>query len=268
MEYKDIISGLIEVVKKAQEEVLRIYDAADMSVEYKADESPLTEADKSSNFIITEGLKSLLQEVPVISEENAEVPYGQRKMWRRFWLVDPLDGTKEFIKRNGEFTINVALIEDGAPLFGVVAVPAKGMIYYGGKSIGVFSVGAEGNDKPSKLERAGRKNMKITAACSRSHLSEKTKIIVSKLDANMVSAGSALKFVLVAEGKADFYPRFGTTWEWDTAAGHAIAEAAGKSVTGLDGKTLLYNKETLKHEGFLVCAPEIKDKLLAEIARL
>ncbi len=260
---KKMIEELIGLIRKAGEEVLEVYDAGkNIGLEYKDDNSPLTEADRRSNNTITEGLKNLTPDIPVISEENRSIPYEERKNWGKFWLVDPLDGTKEFIKRNGEFTLNIALIEEGEPVFGMVSIPAKGMIYYGSKGEGAFSLSltSEKTEKISNKDavRAG----KLKAVASRSHLSEKANLLVEALGADMVNAGSSLKFILVAKGEADFYPRFGPTHEWDTAAGHAIAEAAGAVVCGLDGKPLEYNKEIFKHDGFLVCTPSIKDKVI------
>ena len=266
---KKIIEELIGLVRKAGEEVLEVYNAEEnIGLEYKDDDSPLTEADRRSNSIITEGLKSLTPGIPVISEENRSIPYQERKNWDKFWLVDPLDGTKEFIKRNGEFTLNIALIEKGVPVFGIVSIPVKGMIYYGSKGEGAFSLSLTSG----KTEKIFNKDVVQPdgpkAVASRSHLSEKTKILVEALGANMVNAGSSLKLILVAKGEADFYPCFGPTHEWDTAAGHAIAEAAGAIVCGLDGNPLRYNKEIFKHDGFLVCTPSIKEKVIKQISNL
>jgi 3'(2'), 5'-bisphosphate nucleotidase len=259
-----MLQQIIDVVRRADKEILVIYDKADVGVEYKGDDSPLTLADRVSNDIINTGLKEIAPDIPIISEENKEVPYETRKDWKRFWLVDPLDGTKEFIKKNGEFTVNIALIENGLPVLGVVSIPAQGKIYYGIKGEGAFRIDEEGKS-PVRVEakrRPGRSDG-AAAAVSRSHLSEKDTALIEALGAETVKAGSALKFTLVAESKADLYPRFGPTWEWDTGAGHAVAEAAGAVVCGLDGKPLGYNKEVLKHpEGFLCCSDEIKDKAL------
>ena len=262
----DLIPKLIDIAGKAGDEILRVYAKAEHGVEYKEDKSPLTEADKASHLVITEGLRALTPDIPVISEESVEVPYSERKSWRSFWLVDPLDGTKEFIKRNGEFTVNIALVKGRMPVFGMILIPVRGRLYYGGDGVGAFRMDfAKGT---AERIRSGSPARKPIAAVSRSHLSEKTKKIVEGLDAETVTAGSALKFTLIAEGEADFYPRIGPTWEWDTAAGHAIAEAAGACVSRPDGQELIYNKVSLKHDGFVVCAPGFKDRVIAQIAKI
>ncbi|MEA3489716.1 MAG: 3'(2'),5'-bisphosphate nucleotidase CysQ [Candidatus Omnitrophota bacterium] len=261
-----MIHELTDLIRKADEAVLKVYDAADFGVEYKEDDSPLTEADRVSNSIIIEGLRGIAPDIPVISEENAEVPYGERKKWKRFWLVDPLDGTKEFIKRNGEFTINIALIEEGDPVLGMISVPVQRKICYGSSGKGAFCVCDPGEKARSISVSTADRNP--VAVVSRSHLSEKTAKLIRILDAETIGAGSALKFTLVAGGEADIYPRLGPTWEWDTGAGHAIAEAAGAVVCGLGGQSLVYNKEKLKHDGFLVCVPALKDRVLAEIRKV
>ncbi len=264
---KDMIPDLIKIVRRAGEAILEVYNAADFSVEYKPDESPLTEADMRSNRIILEGLGKITPDIPIISEESKDVPYEQRSSWDKFWLVDPLDGTKEFINRNGEFTVNIALVEDITPVLGVILVPVKGDIFIGEKDKGSYRLPVSGEDKVRIEARKGLPE-KLTAVASRSHLSDKARIFLENMYSDMINAGSALKFTLVAGGEADLYPRFGPTWEWDTAAGHAIAEAAGAVVCDLRGNSLSYNKKVLKHEGFLVCAPGVKDKALEEISNI
>jgi 3'(2'), 5'-bisphosphate nucleotidase len=264
----DLIPKLIDITREAAEEALKIYNTADFGIEHKEDKTPLTEADRRSNIVITEGLEKLHSDIPVISEENQSIPYKERKNWDRFWLVDPLDGTKEFIKRNGEFTINIALMEDGHPVLGVVSAPVKGIIYYGMKGEGAFGLPAGGGQQEKIHVPSAPDIERIKAVASRSHFSEKAKLLMEALDAEMINAGSSLKFVTVAKGEADFYPRFGPTHEWDTAAGHAIAEAAGAVVCGLDGQPLSYNKEDLRHNGFLVSNPRIKDRVVKEIAKV
>lgn len=261
-----MIPELVDIIRKAGKAILEIYDTSDIGVEYKEDNSPLTKADRASHSIILEELRAFRPEIPVISEESAEIPYEKRKEWNRFWLVDPLDGTKEFIKRNGEFTINIALLEEGAPILGMIMIPVRGAIYYGGRGTGAFRISSL-EAKAEQIKVCGGERRPV-AAVSRSHLSEKTSRILEDLGADAVNAGSALKFTLIAEGDADLYPRLGPTWEWDTAAGHAIAAAAGAVVCGLDGQPLRYNKEILKHEGFLVCSPALKDRALEEIAKV
>ena len=262
-----MLNEVIKLMRKADREILSIYDFVDAEVDYKKDNSPLTRADRVSNDILTEGLKVITPDILIISEETASASYQERKNWEKFWLVDPLDGTKEFIKKNGEFTVNVALIEKGVPVMGVVAIPAQNKIYYGVKGEGAFRIDGEELDSIRiEAKRSTDRGEKMIAAVSRSHLAEETTLLIDMLKAETVSSGSALKFALVAEGKADLYPRLGPTWEWDTGAGHAVAEAAGAIVCDLDGEPLRYNKEILKHSGFLVCLPEIKDKLIKAIS--
>jgi 3'(2'), 5'-bisphosphate nucleotidase len=264
-----MIDKLISIVRKADKEILGVYDTADAEIEYKADDSPLTEADRRSNKTITDGLREYFPDIPVISEENKAPGFEERREWKRSFLVDPLDGTKEFIKRNGEFTVNIALIENGVAVAGVMSIPVKGLIYHGVKGQGAFRVEGEGGPpEPIECDSATPGTNRLVAAVSRSHLSEKTEGMIKALGADTVSAGSALKFVMVVEGKADLYPRLGPTCEWDTAAGEAIAGAAGAVVCGLDGWPLGYNKESLRHEGFLVCRPGLKDRILTEVHKV
>lgn len=238
---------------RAGEEIMKVY-SREFSVEYKEDSSPLTEADTASHRVIAEGLAALFPQIPVISEEGEEIPWDERKPFKSFWLVDPLDGTKEFIKRNGEFTVNIALIEGSSPVLGVIYVPAKGVLYYGEKGKGAFKQVRGGI--PVKLGRyLLEPGSPVRAVVSRSHSSAGVEEFLKAYDvSSTVEAGSSLKFCLVAEDTADLYPRFNPTWEWDTAAGHAIAEAAGCLVAMPDGSPLTYNKESLKNPGFVVSA--------------
>jgi len=264
-----MIERLINIVRKADAAILEVYNSAETDIEYKSDSSPLTEADRRSNKTITDGLREYFPDIPVMSEENEAVNAAEREAWDRFFLVDPLDGTKEFIKRNGEFTVNIALIENGIPVIGVISIPVRGQIYYGIKGKGAFLIPERSaSPEPIICPPVPAGAYRLVAAVSRSHLSEKTEEVVKGLDADTVSAGSSLKFMMVAEGKADLYPRMGPTWEWDTAAGDAIARSAGALFCDLAGRPLEYNKESLKHDGFLVCRPEIKDKILSEISKV
>lgn len=259
-------SEVIDIAKRASEEILKIYKEVDLGVEYKEDNSPLTKADKASNLIITEKLSTLTPGIPIVSEESENIPFEERKAWDKFWLVDPLDGTKEFIKKNGEFTVNIALIENSSPSLGVVAVPAEGLIYHGSKGEGAFKLDVK-KEKEEKIEPFKGKRQPIVAV-SRSHLSEKTQKMLENMKAEVISAGSALKFSLVAEGKADLYARLGPTWEWDAGAGHALVEASGAIVCNLEGNPLCYNKENLKNDGFFVCSPLLKENALSEIRKV
>ncbi|MCA1762003.1 MAG: 3'(2'),5'-bisphosphate nucleotidase CysQ, partial [Flavobacteriales bacterium] len=221
-------------------EIIDVYGSA-FDVELKDDKTPLTEADKRAHNTIAKGLASTA--IPILSEEGKEISYEERKGWFRFWMVDPLDGTKEFVKRNGEFTVNIALIENGTPVMGVIYVPVTRTLYFGNTELGSFKL-PEFNGGVGDLNEwisQGRKlpidegTRTYTVVGSRSHLSDETKAFVNKITAErgevtMVSMGSSLKICLVAEGAADIYPRFAPTMEWDTAAGHAILKGAGKEL--------------------------------------
>jgi 3'(2'), 5'-bisphosphate nucleotidase len=256
------ILQIIAIAKKAGEAIMEIY-AGSIEVEHKEDNSPLTLADKAANTIIVGQLKQLYADIPIISEENKLLPYAERKHWHRCWLVDPLDGTKEFIKRNGEFTVNIALIEDGHPVLGVVHVPAKNITYYGEKGKGSYKIADFG--QPVQLTLADYKigeTLKIVG--SRSHNTPEMDALVQGLrdtygTVEFVPAGSSLKFCLVAEGVAHEYPRLGPTMEWDTCAGQVVAEEAGAVVVEADNMTpLLYNKENLLNPYFLVTNPQVR----------
>jgi 3'(2'), 5'-bisphosphate nucleotidase len=259
MKYENIdVDFLVSLAQKAGDAIMEVY-ARDFSVEMKDDRSPLTEADKKSNAVILAGLNERYPSIPFISEETKLTPYSERKDWAIFWLIDPLDGTKEFIKKNGEFTVNIALIKNGIPVLGVVYVPAQGKTYYGVEGHGAFKL----EDRQAQPERIHpspyyAKKDKVNVVGSRSHMDERTMAFVDHLKAegkevDFISSGSSLKFCLVAEGKADVYPRFAPTMEWDTGAAHAVVRYAGKNV--LDNTTrqpLRYNKENLLNPYFIV----------------
>ena len=245
--------------------ILRIYNDpdADFNVERKADNSPLTIADKASHNVIKDRLK--YTELPILSEEGKDISFETRKSWKTFWLVDPLDGTKEFIKRNDEFTVNIALIKNGVPELGVIYVPVTGTLYFGEPYLGAWKIEnlhsadefhveeSEGKRLPLKYHH---KTYRLVG--SRSHLTDETKDYIEKLkkkhpDIEIVSKGSSLKICMVAEGAADEYPRFGPTMEWDTAAGHAIVNATGKKLWRADlSGELTYNKVNLLNPYFIV----------------
>lgn len=227
----------------------------------KADASPISEADLISNREIEHKLTPT--RIPILSEESSQIPYAIRKHWNVFWLVDPLDGTKEFIKRNGEFTVNIALIRELKPILGVIYVPVTNELYYGEKKNGSFRTKLKEDENiDSAIKNAERlpaeKSDNFTLVVSRSHMNDETEAFVNskkteKGTIKTLSRGSSLKICMVAEGKADCYPRFGPTMEWDTAAGHAIAKFAGRSVNSAEtGRELIYNKENLKNPGFIV----------------
>jgi 3'(2'), 5'-bisphosphate nucleotidase len=241
--------ALLPIVARAGAAIMQVYDG-NFTVQRKLDDSPLTLADLESQHVILEGLKQLTPDVPVLSEESAEIPWKVRRSWRELWVVDPLDGTREFIKRNGEFTINIALIVDHEPLLGVVSAPAQGLLYWGAAGVGAFSCHAGGVQTPIHVSPPASP---IRVVGSRSHASAQTTEYLARVGPHVTSGvGSSLKFCLVAEGKAELYPRFGATSEWDTAAGQALLEAAGGHVTRLDGHRLRYNcRETLINGDFL-----------------
>ncbi len=260
-----LINTAIQAAIKAGKEILSIYNdpQSDFSIERKADNSPLTIADKASHRIINELL--MATSLPVLSEEGKEIPYAERKKWESFWLVDPLDGTKEFIKRNDEFTVNIALITNGKPEMGVIYVPVTGALYVGITGTGAWKLeNATDNSVFDTLQQSGEKltgnvpHDKYTVIGSRSHRNEETNQYIDKLrekhpQLEIISRGSSLKICQVAEGLADEYPRFGPTMEWDTAAGHAIANAAGKHLWLTDySQELNYNKENLLNPFFIV----------------
>lgn len=255
----------ITAALKAGEKILEIYHdpSANFQIEKKSDDSPLTVADRKSNEVIMEQLKT--SPYPVVSEENKTVPYEERKSWTTLWIVDPLDGTKEFIKRNGEFTVNIALVYHGTPVLGVIYVPVKKELYYGTRKGGAYKVAdiafAPGMDfdnlqKISLPQKQQRDSFVVVA--SRSHMSPETENYIDRLKnlhskVELTSVGSSIKICLVAEGRADVYPRFAPTMEWDTAAGHAIVKAAGKEMYHEDEHTpLTYNKENLLNPWFIV----------------
>jgi len=251
------VRDIVTIAKEAGKAIMQIYKQ-DFEVEYKQDNSPLTQADKKANNIIEEGLKQLAVSLPVLSEEGKDIPYEDRKQWEYFWLVDPLDGTKEFVKKNGEFTVNIALIQKDTPVLGVVYAPALDICYWAKQGEGAFK---QGQRLP--LKTAKQRNIyKIVA--SRSHMSNDTQVFIDAISTNkekeLISIGSSLKICLVAEGEADVYPRLGPTMEWDTAAAHAIVNESGGNiiVNRVDStSTVQYNSnEHLLNPYFLVY-PEI-----------
>ena len=245
------IQDVVAIAKEAGDAIMQIY-SQDFEVEYKQDKSPLTIADKKANDIIENSLNQLTVNLPILSEEGKDIPYEQRKHWEYFWLVDPLDGTKEFVKKNGEFTINIALIYKDTPVLGVVYAPALDVCYWARQGDGAFK---DGKRLPLKTENQ-RETFKIIA--SRSHMSDETQKFINKIDTDkekeLVSIGSSLKICLVAEGEADIYPRLGPTMEWDTGAAHAIVSESGKRIKKYKNNKFmlhLYNKKNLLNEWFV-----------------
>jgi 3'(2'), 5'-bisphosphate nucleotidase len=252
------IERIVEIARQAGGAILEVY-ATDFSVETKGDDSPLTKADMASHKIIVSALEALTPEIPVLSEESAEIPYETRKSWNRYWLIDPLDGTKEFIKRNGEFTVNIALIDGDRPVLGVVHVPVSGVSYFGADGDGAFR--QEPGEPPQAIQVQSRHRRPVQVAGSRSHAGEALQKYLEKLgEHEIVSMGSSLKLCLVAEGKADLYPRLGLTSEWDTAAAQAVVEAAGGRVSDTAMQPLRYNtKESLLNPHFFVFGDKDQD---------
>jgi 3'(2'), 5'-bisphosphate nucleotidase len=248
-----LIVPLKDIARRAGEAILDVYhNASSFEVEKKEDTSPLTIADKKSNAIICEGLESLVATYPIVSEENKAIPFEIRKDFNRFWLVDPLDGTKEFIKRNGEFTVNIALVEKNRPVLGVVYAPVLDEMYWAVKGEGAY---LEKEGQTSKLKAAFFQltDAGLKVVCSRSHLNPATQEYVKKLnDPNLVPKGSSLKFLILAKGDAHAYPRLGPTMEWDTGAAQIVLEEAGGVVlNNEDMQPLTYNKESLLNPYFL-----------------
>jgi 3'(2'), 5'-bisphosphate nucleotidase len=252
----------LEAAINAGSEIMKIYESDNFEIEVKEDASPLTKADKTAHQIITKYLSKT--GLPILSEEGKHIPFEDRNSWGKFWMVDPIDGTKEFIKRNGEFTINIALIYQQKPILGVVYAPALHELYYAQNTLGAFKINTTLNidlnnilSDSIKLPVSKTNNI-YTIVASRSHLSKETTDFIEQLkndydEIEMISRGSSLKFCLVAEGAADCYPRFAPTMEWDTAAGHAICKFAGFTILDLTTKAeLLYNKENLLNNFFLV----------------
>ena len=280
-----LLSLSIRAALAAGDDIMAIYDdpSADFGIERKADNSPLTRADKAAHARIMSFLEPT--GIPVLSEEGAHLPYSIRRTWKRLWIVDPLDGTKEFIKRNGEFTVNIALVEDGVPVMGVIYKPRPtrvergeaGALYYASKEAGAWRADIYNDEDIEYIMRtaqplpcfsrrsplppregSGVGLQRFVCVASRSHLSPETEAFINELrkehpDLELISSGSSLKICLVAEGKADIYPRHAPTMEWDTAAGDAIARAAGCQVVDAQtGHPLVYNKEDLHNPWFIV----------------
>ncbi len=250
--FENLLPKIVAIAIKAGDAIMEIYADPNSDVMSKADDSPLTQADLASDRVIAAGLADLSLGWPVLSEESAQIAYADRSGWQRFWLVDPLDGTKEFIKRNGEFTVNIALIANGEPVLGVVYAPVLNVCYFGARGMGSFiRRGAEEAHPISVKTHVPGEPVKVVA--SRSHSDERTDELLKKLgDYQCISMGSSLKFCLVAEGVAHLYPRLGPTMEWDTAAAHAVVRQAGGRVCDKNGHELIYNKADLHNPEFFV----------------
>jgi 3'(2'), 5'-bisphosphate nucleotidase len=258
---QELLSIAIKAAIDAGKEILEIYHTDDFGIQTKKDDSPLTKADLAANKVIIEYLEK--SKIPILSEEACDISYEERKDWKLFWLVDPLDGTKEFIKKNDEFTVNIALIKENTPIAGVVYAPVLETLYFAGENIGAFKIQTTHfSSWEENLAQAVSLPLDLpqnyTVVGSRSHMNEETTNYLEALrkkyqKIEIISKGSSLKLCMVAEGSAHEYPRFGPTMEWDTAAGHAIAKYAKAIVTQGDGKTdLIYNKENLLNPWFII----------------
>jgi len=257
---EDTLVQLVDISRRAGLAILEWYDG-DMGIIQKADDSPLTNADLASHKLINEDLTRLWPEIPVLSEESAVIPWETRQKWQQYWLVDPLDGTKEFINRNGEFTVNIALIRDHQPVMGVVHVPVTDISYYGALETGAWRQNGSMNAAVINVRRPTADPAVIVG--SRSHANPELASQLDKLGPHeLTSMGSSLKFCRVAEGLADFYPRLGPTSEWDTAAAQAVVEAAGGKVVKIDGSPLAYNcKDVYLNPHFFVFGDAARDWL-------
>jgi len=254
----DLLPAVLDAVAAAGTAILEVYSGAH-GVEYKSDDSPITRADRAAHEILAERLGRAAPSIPLLSEESdAGHDPAVRGAWREYWLVDPLDGTKEFIGRNGEFTVNVALVHDHRPVLGVVAAPALGITYWATAGRGAFRRRGEGAPEAVRVRRCAQPPVVVG---SRSHRGDSLDAVLARLGPHQLRPmGSALKFCLVAEGSADFYPRLGPTWEWDTAAAQAVLEQAGGAVATIDGRPLRYNeRDTLLNPHFIAYGDSDRD---------
>ncbi len=260
MELRSLVDPVVALAEDAGRAILEVY-STDFEVQEKADESPLTQADLASHRWIKAGLESLTPDIPIISEEGGLPDFAVRRGWRRCWIVDPLDGTKEFVNRNGEFTVNIALVEDNRPVLGVVHVPVHDTTYVGCEGIGAERRAGRGDPVAIRVAVTSRSPARIVG--SRSHRGASLDAFLANVgEHELVPMGSSLKFCVVAEGGADVYPRLGPTSEWDTAAAQAVVEQAGGSVVTLDGKPMKYNaKADILNPHFVVIGAADRDWL-------
>ena len=255
-----LIDPVIALAEKAGQAILQVY-SSDFEVQSKDDESPLTLADLASHHCIVAGLEKLTPGMPVISEESGLPDFEERSRWSRYWLIDPLDGTKEFVNRNGEFTVNIALIDNHRPVFGVVHVPVQNKTYIGCEGYGAERRDADGQAQSIRVATSSASPVRVVG--SRSHRGASLDAYLENLgESDMVPMGSSLKFCVIAEGGADLYPRLGPTSEWDTAAAQAVVEQAGGRVVTLDGKPMKYNtKSDMLNPFFFVIGAADRDWL-------
>ena len=254
IKYNHLIESLISISKQAGEAILKIYDLDDLGISHKEDNSPLTLADKASNEVICSQLKELTPDIPILSEEGRDISFDKRKNWDTFWLIDPLDGTKEFIKKNGEFSVNIALINHFKPILGIVYAPVLDTTWYGSASEGSFKIMENGKpEKINVLKCHGDETVKVVSSRSHSNNTKLDEFLTDYPKHELVFMGSSIKICLVADGSAHIYPRLGPTMEWDTAAAHAVVKFAGGNILDMtDRNELAYNKENLLNPAFLV----------------
>ena len=257
----ELLTRVAAIARRAGQEILEIYASGEHAATTKADASPLTAADLRAQRLILESLRELTPDVPVLSEEAVHTPFAQRSQWRRYWLVDPLDGTREFLSRNGQFTVNIALIEGHAPALGVVHVPVTDISYRGLPDVGAWRQRASAPSE--EIQVAARASAPVRVVGSRSHRGDSLDAFLARVGPHELQpVGSSLKFCMVAEGAADVYPRLGPTSEWDTAAAHAVVAGAGGSVSRLDGEPLRYNtRAELLNPFFVAYGPGDRDWL-------
>jgi len=259
MDPNQLLLEATALAREAGRAILEVY-ASSFSVQEKEDRSPLTEADLRSEKLILAGLKRIAPEIPVLSEESAQAPYSTRRNWSRLWVVDPLDGTKEFVQRNGEFTVNIALVDSQRPVLGIVHAPVLERTYYACEGVGAFRSDAQAAGKPIRVAKKRQAPLRVVG--SRSHRGSSLDAFLSRVGPHeLVEVGSSLKLCLVAEGQADVYPRLGPTSEWDTAAGQCVLEQAGGQVLKLDGEPLEYNRENTLNPNFIAFADADTDWL-------
>jgi len=251
LDLENLCYKIVHIARLAGEKILEVYNS-EYTIEHKKDNTPLTTADLAADKIICDALKELTPDIPILSEESIHISFETRKQWPRYWLIDPLDGTREFIKRNGEFTVNIALIENHHSILGVINAPIIDTDYYAWKGGKSYKKTPSTDAQIINVRSADKDNLVI--AGSRSHVSDKLRVYLAKLgDIELLSVGSSLKSCMVAEGSVDLYPRLGLTSEWDTAAAHCIVEEAGGYITQTDGSALLYNtKDCLLNPEFFV----------------
>lgn len=257
VEASNLLPPALNIAQEAGRAVMAIYSAtpgASSQVMQKADGSPLTQADLAAHQVIAQGLAGLTPDIPVVSEEDS-ASLAHRLPRGRFWLVDPLDGTKEFLARNDEFTVNIALVQDGVAVLGVVVAPALGLAYWGAMGLGAFRQSPRGTEAIRVASEQARSGRALRVLTSKSHMNAETQAFLHRLGPHeLMQAGSSLKFCRIAEGRADLYPRLGPTCEWDTAAGQAILEAAGGHVSQLDRLPLRYGKPDVVNPHFIATA--------------